>query len=111
MTEESTSIPLRHRENGNESHFHPQVQFHFLTVPWLTCVALKMAEKHETNPSHRKKGKFRQSVVLGPASAWGPFDLDLFRVDYEKNMYYKLPDEVSTALYDSDTKDRVGNAR
>jgi len=70
-----------------------------------------MAEKHETNPSHRKKGKFRQSVVLGPASACGPFDLDLFRVDYEKNMYYKLPDEVSTALYDSDTKDRVGNAR
>ena len=54
-----------------------------------------MAEEHEKRPSLKKEKEYRQVVELGSASSWDKFELDLFRVKYEKNKHDPLPDEIN----------------
>ena len=60
----------------------------------LILLALKMAEDHENRPRLNATKQYRQVVRLGSASAWDKFYLDLFQVDYDKNLYDQLPPEV-----------------
>ena len=53
-----------------------------------------MAEEHENRPNIRRRRAYRQEVILGSASSWTKFNLDLFRVDYDKAVYEPLPTEV-----------------
>ena len=52
-----------------------------------------MAEEHENRLSLGTK-KYRHVVTLGSASSWTKFNLELFRVEYKKNIYDPLPSEV-----------------
>lgn len=72
-------------------------------VMCLTYLALKMAEKHESNPSLRNNGEFRHRVEVGSASSWTAFSLEVFRAVYEKDNYEKLP----AAVYEHNATDAI----
>ena len=51
--------------------------------------------KHESNPSTQKLGEYRKVIKLGSASSWGEEDLKTFRFKYERDVYSKLPAEIT----------------
>jgi hypothetical protein len=53
-----------------------------------------MEDEREDKPNLQQPKKYRQVVKLGSASEWDKINLDRFRVDYDKNAYDQLPDEV-----------------
>jgi hypothetical protein len=50
-----------------------------------------LAEKHETEPSTRKRRKYTETLdLLKSASSWDKFSLKRFAVDFDKSIYTSL---------------------
>ena len=57
----------------------------------LTIVALLPADKHEKNPSTRRKRKYGETLdLLKSASAWDKFSLQRFGVEFKKTEFTPL---------------------
>ena len=68
----------------------------------ITCVALKMADKHEEKSGGQKKDDIRKRVELNSASSWDADDLDMFGGIFDRNTYDFLPNEVYEAISEQD---------
>jgi hypothetical protein len=75
------------------------IHFYF---PHLLTIALRMAEKHETNPSTTRRSKYRKTVDLRSASGWTKWNLDLFNAKFEKHKYTDLRSYLGEDAYRMD---------
>ena len=82
--------------------------FTFTSVPLTT--ALRMAEKHETNPSTTRRRQYRKTIDLRSASGWTKWNLDLFNIKFEKNKYTNLRDYLGADTYRMDSELDDGKA-
>ena len=72
-------------------------------------IALRMAEKHENNPSTIRTSKYRKTIDLRSASGWTKWNLDLFNVKFEKDTYIDLGSYLAEDSYRMDSHFADGN--
>ena len=82
---------------------------HNLECPTLT-IALKMAEKHENDPSTTRRRKYRNTIDLRSASGWTKWNLKLFNVNFEKDSYSNLRRFLGEEMYTMDPQFQNGNS-
>jgi len=57
----------------------------------LLMKAIRMAEKHEANPSTTtQRRKYRKTIDLRSASGWTKWNLDVFNANFERDQYTDL---------------------
>src|SRR5271169_2833580 len=70
----------------------------------LISLAVKMSQKHELMPSTQNRKEYRKTIVVGSASSWATFELDWFRVTFDKMKHDILPEEVFRAIPETDSE-------
>ena len=78
--------------------------------PTPLMIALRMAEKHENNPSTTPRNKYRKTIDLRSASGWTKWNLDLFNAKFEKDKYSDLRGFLGEDSYGMDSQFADGNA-
>ena len=73
-------------------------------------IALRMAEKHERNPSTTQTRQYRKTIDLTSASGWTKWNLDLFNVTFEKHEYTDLRQYLGEDAYRMDSELNDGKA-
>ena len=65
--------------------------------------AIRMAEKHEANPSTTtQRRKYRKTIDLRSASGWTKWNLDVFNANFERDQYTDLRRYLGEDAYQMD---------